>query len=156
MNTPGNDVEQGSPQEIVSALYEVISGPADEIRDWDRFRSMFIESARIILASSRPDSEVGLNSWSVEEFIEEADRFYREDGFWEREVSSRMEQFGKITHIFSTYESFRGTKGGAPVARGINSIQLLYDSGRWSIANILFDHESQLNPIPERYLSDTE
>ncbi len=150
------DMEQNSPRVVVSALYEVISGPADEVRDWDRFRAMFIEGARIILASSRPDSDITVKTWSVEEFIREADRFYREEGFWEREISFRMERFGNISHIFSAYESFRGAREGEPVARGINSIQLLYDSGRWLIVSILFDHESRLNPIPDRYLRTPE
>ena len=33
---------------IITALYDVISGPAGGKRDWDRFRSLFIPEARLI------------------------------------------------------------------------------------------------------------
>ena len=33
---------------IVAALYDVISGPAGEKRNWDRFRSLFIPEGKLI------------------------------------------------------------------------------------------------------------
>src|SRR5215469_14094644 len=33
---------------IVGALYDVISGPKGQARDWDRFRSLFLPDARLI------------------------------------------------------------------------------------------------------------
>ena len=40
------DVE--SIDAIIAALYDVISGPIGEKRDWDRFRSLFVPDARLI------------------------------------------------------------------------------------------------------------
>ena len=40
------DVE--SVDAIVAAVYDVISGPAGQARDWDRWRSLFIPEAQII------------------------------------------------------------------------------------------------------------
>ena len=37
-----------SPDAIMAATYEVISGPAGQQRDWDRFRSLFVPGARLI------------------------------------------------------------------------------------------------------------
>jgi len=34
---------------ILHALYEVLSGPAGQPRDWERYRSLFIEGARLIV-----------------------------------------------------------------------------------------------------------
>ena len=36
-----------SPEAIVTACYDVISGPAGD-RNWDRFRSLFVPDARLI------------------------------------------------------------------------------------------------------------
>ena len=43
-----NDV--GSIDAILKCLYEVISGPAGQERNWDRYRSLFLAEARSILA----------------------------------------------------------------------------------------------------------
>jgi len=55
-----------------------------------------------------------------------------------------------MAQVFSTYES-RHEKDGAPFARGINSIQLLWDGGRWWVATILWDSERPDNPILPQY-----
>jgi hypothetical protein len=36
--------------------------------------------------------------------------------------------------------------------RGINSIQLLYEGGRWQVASVIWDIEGEGNPIPVQYL----
>ena len=53
--------------------------------------------------------------------------------------------------MFSTYES-RHAKGEKPFARGINSIQVFNDGQRWWVLNILWESESEQNPLPERML----
>src|SRR5271168_1097062 len=37
-----------SPDAIMAATYDVISGPAGQQRDWDRFRSLFVPGACLI------------------------------------------------------------------------------------------------------------
>ncbi|MCB9610104.1 MAG: hypothetical protein H6829_07055 [Planctomycetes bacterium] len=39
-----------------------------------------------------------------------------------------------------------------PFARGINSLQLVWDGDRWLIMAILWDQEIPESPIPDRYL----
>ncbi|HYY97557.1 MAG TPA: hypothetical protein VE642_03150, partial [Pyrinomonadaceae bacterium] len=36
---------------IIAAVYDVISGPAGQKRDWDRMRSLFVPGARLIPTS---------------------------------------------------------------------------------------------------------
>src|SRR5687768_18498764 len=43
---------------IVAALYDVISGPAGQKREWDRFRSLFIPGARLIPTGKAQDGTV--------------------------------------------------------------------------------------------------
>ena len=64
----------------------------------------------------------------------------------------RVEYFGSIAHVFSSYESFHTETDEEPFMRGINSIQLLNDGNRWWIVNIYWSQESKNNPIPEVYL----
>jgi hypothetical protein len=143
-----------SADAIIAALYGVISGPAGEKRDWNRFRSLFIPDARLIIARGRRDSTSGRvlpRVLTTESYIQGAGAL-EEKGFFEREISQVSETFGGVTHRFSTYESRARAEDPQPFARGINSIQLLNDGTRWWVVTIFWDVERPNNPIPERYL----
>ena len=74
------------------------------------------------------------------------------DGFFERELARRTDQYGNIAHVFSTYESFHKATDKEPFARGINSFQLLNDGKRWWVLTIYWQAETPDNPIPKEYL----
>ena len=137
---------------IIGALYDVISGPPAQNRDWNRFRSLFAEDARLIIAAPSPEGRVPSRSMTVEEYITTADPFLKRDGFWEREIARRTGRYGNVTHAFSTYESRVKTADSPPFTRGINSIQLVTDGKRWWVVTILWDFERPGNPIPPEYL----
>lgn len=146
-----DDVE--SIDAIVTALYDVISGPAGEARDWDRFRSLHIPQARLIPSGrSQQTGEFGHQVWSVEDFITATGPLMERDGFFETEVARTTERFGSIAHAFSTYESKWTPDDPEPFQRGINSIQLMHDGTRWYVMNIFWTAERPDLPIPERYL----
>ena len=145
--------DNASPEHPILKLYELISGPADLERPWDEIASLFLPGARIRMELVEENESVRSLDWSVEEFAQEATKHYREAGFWEREIAHKTDRFGNIAHIFSTYESRAGDPKSQPVARGINSVQVLYREGRWRIASIIFHIEQPGTPIPERYLS---
>lgn len=142
-----------SMDSILVALYDVISGPAGQKRDWDRMRALFVPSARLIPAVYRRDSVPSLRIWSVEEYITLVGPRLEEGGFFEREVARRVERYGGVVHVFSTYESRRKADDPTPFTRGINSIQLWYDGQRWWIVNIYWESERPSNPIPPQYLT---
>jgi hypothetical protein len=141
-----------SVESIIAALYDVISGPPGGNRDWDRFRSLFTGGARLIVAAPSPEGRVPSRSMTVEEYIVAADPFLKRDGFWEREISRRVERYGNVAHVFSTYESRVKTADSPPFSRGINSIQLVTNGERWWVVTILWDFERPGNPIPREYL----
>jgi len=136
---------------IVAALYDSISGPAGD-RNWDRFRSLFIPQAQLIATFKKKDGTLTYRAVTVQGYIDGADKYFKEHGFFEREISRKVETFGSITHIFSTYES-RETADGKPFERGINSIQLFNDGSRWWVVGVYWTGETPENPIPERYLT---
>jgi hypothetical protein len=73
-------------------------------------------------------------------------------GFYETEVARRTEQFGRIAHVWSTYESRHDPSDAEPFMRGINSFQLFNDGSRWWILSICWQHESVDHAIAEKYL----
>ena len=147
-----NPAEVKSMDAIIAALYDVISGPAGKKRDWDRFRSLFVAGARLIPATKRPDGMFEARVLDPKGFVTRTSPFFKKQGFYEREISRKVERFGQIAHVFSTYDSRHSADDKTPFARGINSIQLLNDGKRWWIVTIYWDSERPDNPLPPQYL----
>jgi len=148
------DVE--SIDAIVTAAYDSISGPAG-LRDWNRVRSLFMPGARLIPTGSAPgamnaNDKIAPQVLDIEGYIVRSADYVEKNGFFEREIARRTEQFGHIAHVWSTYESHHKTDDPRPFMRGINSIQLMHDGARWWIVTIYWQHESPDNPIPKKYL----
>lgn len=136
---------------ILAALYDVISGPAGKARDWNRMRSLFIPGGRLMPVGPRPGGAVTIRPLEVNDYIALAGPNLERLGFREREIARRVERFGHIAHVFSTYEG-KGESEETPT-RGINSIQLMNDGTRWWVIDVLWEAERPDNPLPREYLS---
>jgi hypothetical protein len=145
-----NAADVASVESIVAALYDVISGPPGKKRDWARMKSLFHEGARLVPTGARPNGGFGSRVLDVDGYIERSSPFFEKEGFYEREFAHRVESFGQIAHVFSSYES-RHEPSAEPFARGINSIQLVNDGKRWWILTILWEGESDALKIPPEY-----
>jgi hypothetical protein len=144
--------ETNGPEWPLMRLYELISGPADRDRPWDEIQTLFLDGARLRMVVRIEDGSEKLREWTLEEFARDAGEFYSQGGFWEREVARRVERFGSIAHVFSTYESRVKSPDGPPLMRGINSVQLIRGRDRWLIASVVFQTEHCETPIPPEYL----
>ena len=141
-----------SAEAIVNAAYDVISGPAGQKRNWDRFRSLFADGARLIPVFPKQDgSGFASRVMSVDDYASRGQGFFDKEGFFEKGIANRVEQWGHIAQIFSTYES-RHEPGAAPFQRGINSFQLYNDGKRWWIVTIFWQGETKDDPIPAEFL----
>ena len=146
------DVE--SIDAIIAAAYDVISGPAGKNRDWNRERSLFYPGARLIPTASVPgrnDVAIEPQILDIESYIVRVEPILQK-GFYERETARRTEVFGRISHVWSTYESRHDPSDPTPFMRGINSFQLFNDGKRWWILSVYWQHESAEHPIAEKYL----
>ena len=136
---------------IMKAVYDVISGPAGQERDWDRFRNMFAPGAHLIPIQVTPDTTQAI-FWTPDEYATRAGSYLVQNGFFEVEIARKVERYGHILHAFSTYESRRNADDEQPFARGINSFQLMHDGNRWWVVNIMWDSERPGQEIPATYL----
>ncbi|HEX4965313.1 MAG TPA: hypothetical protein VF173_31175 [Thermoanaerobaculia bacterium] len=135
---------------IVRALYEVVSGPAGP-RDWERERSLVHPQVRLMPTHPRAEGGAEVEVMDSAGYIASRSPVFAASPFWENEVCHRVERFGNIAHVWSTYES-RQAPAEKPFARGINSIQLFHDGDRWWVMSVLWDNEGGGNPLPARYL----
>ena len=141
-----------TPDALIRAVYEVISGPKGEERDWNRFRSLFAPDARMAAVRSRPESkEAPLTVMTPEDYVSRSGAWLEENGFIEIEVARKEERFGHVLHAFSTYEARHAEEEAEPFMTGINSFQLVHDGERWWVHSILWEAAHAELPIPEVY-----
>jgi len=137
---------------LLASLYDVISGPAGKARNWDRFRSLFLPDGR--LGVIRPDTSERKGDavlLSPDMYVERDDPYFKTHGFFEHSMANRVEEFGNLVQVWSTYES-RHAENDQPFARGVNAIQIVHAQGRFWIASIMWDDERPGLTLPEKYL----
>jgi hypothetical protein len=148
---PARIADVDTIEHTMAAVYDVISGPAGP-RDWNRFRSLFYPGARLIPIVESKDSAIAAKMISADEYVEQAGGYFAKEGFFETAVANRIETWGQMAHVWSTYES-RHAKTAPPFQRGINSFQLFNDGHRWWVLNISWQDETPSRPIAKKYLS---
>ena len=86
---PADPKDVSSPEAIVAAVYDVISGPAGQKRNWDRMRTLFVPDARMIPTGKRPTGESTRRVLTVEEYITSSGPSLEKDGFFEMEIGKK-------------------------------------------------------------------
>ena len=145
----------GTIEGMMTAMYATVSGPAGQPRDWERFRTLFIAGARMIPTNRAIHHGQGGHPpdvMDVETFIRTTAPVLEPMDFHEVQIASKVERFGCVAHVWSTYDSRRAPDDAEPFARGINSIQLYHDGARWWVVTVFWDSERANNPIPPHYL----
>lgn len=127
-----------TPRTIVNAMYEIISGRADEPRDWDRMRTLYAPGARLVPIERDREGRLVARVFSPEEYIESRTPMLTANDFFEWETGHEERRSGSIVHVWSSYDAAR-TPGGDVIRRGVNSIQLWNDGSRWWILSETWD-----------------
>ena len=123
---------------ILQASYEVLSGPAGQLRDWERYRTLFADGARLMPVVAVAGEKPHVRQLTVEDYIRRVEPIFAVEDFWERETSRQSETFGRVAHVLSNYESLRDPNG-PPFEHGANSMQLFHDDARWWIVSIMWN-----------------
>jgi hypothetical protein len=136
---------QDTEQELsnaVAALYRSISFTGGRGPDWDALRQQMHPQGHFGPAGAT------FTYATVEEFIERASAgLGKLDSFDELGLAERIERFGRIAHVFTSYRSI--VNGGGVSERGINSMQFVKEGGAWRCISMIWDVESASLPLPE-------
>jgi len=152
-NGNSNTKDLSTVDGVIHTLYDVISGPAGEVRNWNLFRSLFAQDARMYIAVPGKNNSTVLKMITPEEYAERNKTRLTDIGFNEEELYRITNSYGAGTQIFSTYESHFTNKDGAEeIIKGINNIQLFFDGERYFIVSIFWDADAKNIQVPERYL----
>ena len=132
-------------QHTLDTIYAAISGPAGQPRDWDRFRGAFTEDARLFAITPE-----GLRGGSVEDYVAMSGASLVAFGFSEAELANRIEIYGNLAQVWSSYEGSFIREGQKAMVRGINSFQLRRMSdGSWRVHSLLWQQETPQFPLPD-------
>jgi hypothetical protein len=127
--------------QAIGGVYDVISGPPGQKRDFDRMRAIFAPNATMKAIGSK-----GLRGGTVEDYISRNSAILEKEGFTERELGRRVEIWGGLATAWSAYDG--RTANGSFHERGINSFELVKVGGKWLVASILWQEETPDNPLP--------
>lgn len=143
--------------DTVDRVYDAVSGGPGEARDWDQFRAAFVDDRARITAfvgfgAGANDGDVPAHRcMTPDEFIAIAQANAASSGFFERPISTRTEVYGRLAHVWSTYEARREPQGPA-FMHGINSFTLIRGpDDRWRVLNLAWEDERAAGLIPDRY-----
>ena len=137
---------------IMKAYYDVVTVKKGEKPSYERDSLLHLGNVNVGWATKTKSGKMTFKYVSLKEYHRLSDDYVASQGFDEREISRKVEKFGAIYHVWSTYET-RNTKTGPIIERGINSIELFYDGDRFWILGWFFDGERKDNPIPAKYLT---
>jgi hypothetical protein len=142
-----NPADVATPQAIIAALSEAISGEASKPRDWARVRSLFVPGAGRMVPVRVPKSgPADLTVLSVDDYEKRASS----QTFFEQPIAYDVTSFGRITHVYASYGIKHALADAAPYVRGVNSFELLFDGTRYYILQILWDTERPDSPLPAK------
>ena len=125
---------------IITAYYEVVSGPAGEAQDKARDLTLHHPEAWVAIAGEDASGNRMVNVMTLEEY--HGDGAPRSQPFYEWETDRRVQRSGNMVHVWSSYAAATSPDG-EPFDTGVNSITLFHDGNRWWIMGWMFDASAE-------------
>ena len=132
---------------VIAEMYEMVSFEPGQRPDWSRQSEIFTPGARMVRVNDEGVFEFDADSFRIN--FESMIASGVLPSFWEGEIWHETHLFGEMAHVLSAYET-RQTRDGAPLNRGVNSIQLFERDGRWWISAMIWRREGRTLLIPDK------
>jgi hypothetical protein len=133
---------------IINAYYDVVSGSSSE--PWEFERDKYIHSINAII--TRLDENGKSESHTLEAEYIPIGLSPKED-FYENELKRKVSKYGNIAQIWSAFEIRTDPKTESNI-RGLNSIQLHYENGRWWIDSWTCEMESEKSSVVSEFMTN--
>lgn len=135
---------------IVEAFFNAISAPKGGTLDRERLQSLFVPNGRVeILIPSSGAQSTDVVFVSPDVYADKSNTAMKDEGFFDHALAMRVEHFGVMAHVYSSYESRKNLDDAKPFVRGVKSFELLNSGGQWYITQVAWDREREGNPIPK-------
>ena len=148
-----NQDESKTAEEVVRQIYDLVTFRAGERPDWEKVKSLFDESAVVVLRTSRTQHSI----FTVDGFVQDFVNFIvqakcDETGFTEKVVNVKSVVFNDIAHCFVVYEAHIPGRPNPP-QQGLDSFQLIKKDGEWKIISIINELPKRGESMPEYFLN---
>lgn len=148
---PANDV--AAVRASIDELYRAFGFAPRGEPDWRAMSELFVAGA-VFVAPFEPGQTP--RAAQEREFFDDFRRFVasdsvRESGLHERILGARVDLYGVVAHAYVSFEGFEPLTGRART-RGLDSIQLLLDRGRWRVVSFTTQYASSSQPLPARFV----
>jgi hypothetical protein len=141
-----------SPEAIVKADLDSISGGVGVPRQWSRDLSLYAADAHWFMPhKDAKTGDITILSATEQEFADMVDAQFVKDGFTEHEIAHKTYRFGHVATVLSSYEG-KFASSGKIDSRGVNIYQVAFDGKRWWITSVSWDGVKDVNEIPPELL----
>ncbi len=131
---------------IITAYYDVVSGSSED--PWQFERDQYIHSKNAVI--TRLDENGNATSHPLEtEYVPLA--LAPKEDFYEKELKRIVSKYGNLAQVWSAFE-IRTDPEIASEIRGLNSIQLHFEQGRWFIDSWTCEMENTTNAVVSDFL----
>jgi hypothetical protein len=131
---------------IINAYYDVVSGSSSD--PWEFERDKFIHSERAVI--TRLDENGKAESHTLEAEYIPIGLSPKED-FYENELKRIVSKCGNIAQVWSAFE-IRTEPETKSNIRGLNSVQLHFEDGRWFIDSWTCEMESEKSSVVTEFM----
>jgi SnoaL-like protein len=128
----------------VLAVHNVLSGPAGRC-DWRQFEGLFAPDARIVIAGT------GTGAMTAKQYAERFTPKFNAEDMFERLVAPRVQVYGDVAQVWSTYEGRQASNQERASARGIIGVPLVRIDGQWKVQSLIRQEEDAGHPIPPQF-----
>jgi hypothetical protein len=154
LSVPVHAQDTASIDQIVTAVYDVISGEVGEERDWDRFRSLFAEGATMTSVNPSPDGGTLASTFTPEDYIARQGPALMQIGFVESETRRAVYRYGEVATVLTAYEATRGDTG-EMFLTGVNTMVLVHTGGEWQVSSITWRNGPAI-PVDDAFAVQAE
>jgi len=148
---PAETSEASSVKDVISTLYACLSFPAGGGPDLDRYASLFAPEAR----SVRVNKDDSIDRFTLDGFVAAYKaRIAKGEitSLRESEIAAKIQVFGRLAHVFSSYTKLVNTLDPKAAVRGVNGFQLIKQGEAWKICAVIWMDERATMVIPAEYL----
>ncbi len=133
---------------IITAYYDVVSGSSSD--PWQFERDEFIHSKNAVITRFDENGKAGSHTLEAE-YIPIG--LSPKENFYEKELKRVVYRYGNIAQVWSAFEIRNDPKTESNI-RGLNSIQLYFENGRWYINSWTCQMESEKNSVVSEFMTN--
>ena len=131
--------DQIAIETVIDEFYRLISGSAEDVRDWRALRRLFCDGA-CVLSISRTAAQQALG---IDAYIERLRTALSGRTLYERGLDYRAKICGSIAQVWSRYEATDSPDWSQTIKAGPNLVQLVRQESVWRIFSMLYEDDAR-------------